>query len=161
MTSDAQHTHDYPAMLWSLKNILKPFFLPDQQSCFVEMQRVTGLIIGGSRAMLLFTEEVFEGADIDMLVQFERRDPVFEFLQEVGYQYTPRIGQTNYLEGLRDDGDVPLTIAPTISFSSGDGYKGQTIFGVLDFTRTGVKEKIQIILTRGTPVYCILQFHSS
>ncbi len=80
--------------------------------------------------MSLFTEEVFEGADIDMLVQFERRDPVFEFLQEVGYQYTPRIGQTNYLEGLRDDGDVPLTIAPTISFSSGDGYEGQTIFGV-------------------------------
>ncbi len=148
-------------MLWSLKNILKVFFLPDERTHFVEMQRLTGLVIAGSRAGSFFTDNIFEGADLDVLVQFERREPVFEFMEEAGYQYMPRVAQTHYLGELRDEGDAALTIAPTISFSSGDGYEGQTIIGVLDFLRPGVKDKIQVILTRGTPVYCILQFHSS
>ncbi len=148
-------------MWWSLTNILTPFFLPDHHARFVEMQRLTSLIITGSMAISFFTEHVYEGSDLNLYVQFERREPVLEFLQDIGYKYEPQWGQKKDLAELIDKGDGALMVQPKIWFGSGEDYQGQTIIGVLNFLRPGEQMKVQIVLTRGTPMYSVLQFHSS
>ncbi|PBK83766.1 hypothetical protein ARMGADRAFT_1037601 [Armillaria gallica] len=130
-------------------NILTPFFLPDHHARFIEMQRLTGLIITGSMAISFFTEH------------FKRRELVFKFLQDIGYKYERQWGQKKDLAELIDEGDGALTVQLKIWFGSGEDYQGQTIIGVLNFLQPGKQMKVQIVLTQGTPMYSVLQFHST
>ncbi len=148
-------------MQWSLTNILMPFFLPDHHTCFIEMQQLTGLIITRSMVISFFTKHIYESSDLDLYIQFERRKLVFKFLQDIGYKYESQWGQKKDLAELIDKGNGVLTVQPKIWFGSGKDYQGQMIIGVLNFLWPGEQMKVQIVLTRGTPMYSVLQFHSS
>ncbi|KAK0452790.1 uncharacterized protein EV420DRAFT_1273623 [Desarmillaria tabescens] len=148
-------------MLWSLQNILSPFFSACEQLLFIQIQCLIGFIISGSMALSFFMEIIFEEADLDLYIEFGRRIPVFEFMLQAGYIYMPRLKQNPSLEDIIDKGDMTIMNPPKVTFSSAGDYKGQTIIAMLDFVCPGSERKVQIMLTRGTPIYCVLQFHST
>lgn len=148
-------------MLASLHRVLAPFFTFVQRLLFVEVQQLSGALISGSTALSFFNEETYPDSDLDVFVDFEWHIPVFEFLEDAGYQYLPRDGQPDTLQDIIDERIPPCNHAPGISFNAPGDYQGHTVVKVLNFTRTESSRRVQVILTRGCPLLSIFQFHSS
>ncbi len=148
-------------MLASLVRVLSPFFNHAERILFGEAQRLSGLLISGSVALSFFNEETYPDSDLDLFVDFERRLPVFEFLEEAGYQYTKRIGQPPTLEAVIDGRAHSRPESFGITFSTPGDYPGHHVVTVINFRRVDSERIVQVVLTRGLPLYSILQFHSS
>lgn len=152
-------------MLASLIRILLPFFSWLYLPLFVEMQKLTGLLISGSVALSFFNDQFYCSSDLDLYVDFDRRGAALEFLLKAGYQYKPRPEQDPKLENAVLLRSSQLAIFPThttmVTFAVHSDYSGKTIMAVLNFQRPGHENIVQVILTYGTPVRCILEFHSS
>ncbi|PBK94470.1 hypothetical protein ARMGADRAFT_927447 [Armillaria gallica] len=143
-------------MLASLIRILLPFFSWPYLLLFVEMQKLTGLLISGSAALYFFNDQFYCLSDLDLYVDFDRRDAVIEFLLKAGYQYKPRPNQDPKLENTALLHSSQLAIftmhTTTVTFVVQSDYSGKTIMAVLNFQRLGHENVIQVILTHGTPV---------
>ncbi len=153
-----------PKMSSFLRKLLSPFFTASQREEFFKVQKNMGMLIGGSIVTSYFTEVILPDVDLDTFVQFERRGPMLEFMKSVNYTFMPMATQLLSLDYMYNSpssrilsrGHIPL-----ISFVCPGEYSGHAIVSVLNFRHDQMGRIVQVVLTKGTPVYAILQFHSS
>lgn len=138
----------YSRRIFSITRVLSLFFT--DCTSFREMQSRTGTLISGSAALQLFERTTYSNADLDVYVEHHYALEVAAHLASEGYAFVPRERQEPTPEETLEDID---------ELSHAGHYLGQGIANVLDFSRDD--KKIQVMVSKRSPIDIILHFHSS
>ncbi|KAK7054495.1 hypothetical protein VNI00_003693 [Paramarasmius palmivorus] len=136
--------------------LLRRWFSAAEIDDFRRLQAVDGILISGSTALAFLTRNSFHPGDLDCYVPYYRSFRLLDFLRQSGYALAsdnlPRGGLATHV--LRR-----AKVAAEWAFS----YSNPEIRSVYTFVRGSGSsaEKIQVIVTAGSPVHAILHFHST
>ncbi len=134
-------------------------YLSDKE--ILELRRLqfsTGAIISGSTVLQFLDRSFYPDSDLDIYVQQDYKREIALWLESIGYKMLPRKGSTNTnLQHALDEMD-DLSNVPMIPPSS-NVYPGS--FAILEFSRGYSENKVQLMITEGSPVASVLNFHSS
>jgi hypothetical protein len=157
----------YNIRVYDIERFLRRFFT--DPSGFRQLQRATGTLISGSAALQFMDRTYYPNSDLDIYVHPGHAIAVGRWVTaSEGYSFLPSEGQSPDVF----ETDVPnrpwLPPAPPeniqVDAISTANYRARSIDAVFSFTRptwTGPASRVQIILTKHSPLQCILSFHSS
>ncbi|PPQ91333.1 hypothetical protein CVT25_003773, partial [Psilocybe cyanescens] len=142
-----------------LHNLLRRYFKPDDIVAFRRLQCVTGMLISGSTALQFFERVIYPESDLDLYVEHHQRYIISEWLESIGYRYTPPATYPD--ETLEEALDLfPDERSEELFYeTSQKGYPGVTI--ILNFEKSEPHRKIQLITTHHSTLQMVLNFHSS
>ena len=122
------------------------------------LQFSTGAIISGSTALQFLDRSFYPDSDLDIYVQQDYTQEIASWLETIGYKMLPREGSTktnlqHTMAEMAELSDVPM-IPPSSNI-----YPGS--FAILEFSRGYSENRVQLMITEGSPVASVLHFHSS
>ncbi|OBZ78027.1 NADPH-dependent methylglyoxal reductase GRE2 [Grifola frondosa] len=164
---------DFASRAYNINRLLSRFFT--DPIAFRSLQARTAALISGSFALQFFDRTFYPESDLDLYV-FPDNSPLLigQWLQAEGYEFLPNSRQ-----------DTDFATATTQCYSMGSHVHPDEFQGPLDRTHAtlymmrGVEEvftfvrpttdsknpdipaKVQIVVTKTTPLECILGFHST
>lgn len=152
----------YIKRAFNINRLLKRFF--SEVIAFRTLQARTGTLISGSVALQFFDREFYPCSDLDLYVHMRHRREVGRWLMQHNYCFVPATHQA-----------VGFEEAATEALSGlGENLYGMPgVAAILNFVReeegtvaasagnTSSALKVQLIVSRRTPMEVILGFHSS
>jgi hypothetical protein len=122
------------------------------------LQFRTGAIISGSTALQFLDRSFYPNSDLDIYVQQDYKQEIASWLGIIGYKMLPTKGSTktnlqHTMDEMAQLSDVPI-VPPSSTI-----YPGS--FAILEFSRGFSENKVQLMITEGSPVASVLNFHSS
>jgi len=140
---------------FNLHRLLGRFFTENEMSYFRSLQSQTGLLISGSTALQFFERVFYPESDLDLYVEKRYSRVVVVWLISIGYTYEPRPGSDQSLqkalEPVSEDFVHPLT----------EDYLNFGVVNVHNFHKSDPDCKIQLVVSRRSPLEPILTFHST
>jgi hypothetical protein len=125
--------------------VLRPFFVDHVQMVeFLKLLDETGAIVSGSTALQLFARTSYEDTDLDLYVERIAYEQTLIQMQLQGFHKIPQ-----------DDNKLDNVIGDSYPFVE----EIERVQGLTD--RSMSKAVIQVIATKRSPIYAVLNFHSS
>lgn len=146
---------------FSIYSILDRFFARSDSIAFRYLMRMTGMLVSGSSVLQLFDRSFYAGSDLDVFVNQSQASVVGEWLKARGYEFVLSEDQQNRQTTYEQ------MVTPGSPFEGEDCITHLTVFHfyehfeVLNFTAQNPTRKIQVVLTRDSPLSVIMGFHSS
>ncbi|KAF8685277.1 hypothetical protein AX14_004060 [Amanita brunnescens Koide BX004] len=139
----------YCRCAFNLPGLLRPFIPVNDIDTFREILHETGAIISGSVALQYFDRKTFHPTDLDIYVNGNEQPRVVAWLLQCGLVESRR-GEEDGSQSDTDDIDVV------------EGYRSGSsdVMRVENFKMEGTSKTVQVISTKRSPVFAVLQFHS-
>ncbi|KAI0715462.1 hypothetical protein C8T65DRAFT_144725 [Cerioporus squamosus] len=148
-----QAVRHYFKRAFNVNRLLIRFF-PDVLA-FRTLQSRTGTLISGSVALQFFDRDFYPSSDLDLYVHMRHRREVGRWLLQYGYRFAPSSNQAADFEAAATEALSGIGTAP---------YGMPGVAAIMNFIRcSDVSEdlKVQLIISRKTPMEVVLGFHST
>ena len=160
-----QAVTQYLRRAYSVNRLLLRFFT--EVLAFRMLQARTGTLITGSVALQFFDRDFYPSSDLDLCVHMRHRREIGRWLLQNGYRFVPASHQAAgfeeaAIEALSGLGGPPYGMPGVAAILNFVRYKDMTL-DVPEAHDAPATEglKVQLIISRKTPMEVVLGFHSS
>lgn len=138
----------YCRCAFNLPRLLWPFIPVNDIDAFREILHETGMIISGSVTLQYFDRKTFHPTDLDIYVNGNQQPHVVAWLLQCGL-----------VKSRCDEEDGTQSDMDDIDMVEGYCSGSSDIMQVKNFKMEGTSKTVQVISTKRSPVFTVLQFH--